>query len=365
MAALLNRNGWYYAQFYDRTRTPKRKQLPLHTRTRKTALRVLAKLEDQVAEGKLDPWATTVDPGLASSSIVTLGEAIAAFLAAKAHLRPAGLSSYATRLRLFERHVGAGLPLASLQSSHVAAFLNAAAVRDVTRRGYLMHLRVFFRWGVRIGALSSDVGGDVHLRRVPERAPCFLTPQELTHLLSTIRKGGRDGWMVPVVEATAFLGLRLGEACALTWQSVDLERARLTVSNTDTFTSKSGKERTLPLAPRPLAILQTLRAERTPSDPPHVFLSSRRNGVYPNLLSRRFCLYRRSAGLPEGLTFHSLRHTAASWLMMSGASIEAVRQYLGHSSIAVTQRYAHLSDASYFEQVSGALDRLWQQGRAG
>lgn len=60
------------------------------------------------------------------------------------------------------------------------------------------------------------------------------------------------------------------------------------------------------------------------------------------------------AGLPEGLRIHDLRHTAAAFMINEGANIELVRQQLGHSSIAVTNKHAHL----YPRQSVQLADRL-------
>ncbi len=60
-------------------------------------------------------------------------------------------------------------------------------------------------------------------------------------------------------------------------------------------------------------------------------------------VSKRFLHYRRLAKLPEGISFHNLRHTCASWLVMRGVPLSVVQYILGHSAIVVTQRYAHLA----------------------
>jgi site-specific recombinase XerD len=59
-------------------------------------------------------------------------------------------------------------------------------------------------------------------------------------------------------------------------------------------------------------------------------------------MSKQFKHYVREAELSERFRFHSLRHTFASWLAQSGASIAIISKILGHSSTEVTQKYAHL-----------------------
>ncbi len=63
----------------------------------------------------------------------------------------------------------------------------------------------------------------------------------------------------------------------------------------------------------------------------------------------------REAGLPDALRIHDLRHTAASFMICAGAHLELVRQQLGHSSVTVTQRYAHLYP-SQGEDLAARLD---------
>jgi site-specific recombinase XerD len=71
-----------------------------------------------------------------------------------------------------------------------------------------------------------------------------------------------------------------------------------------------------------------------------------------------------AAGLPEGLTIHHLRHTAAALMIREGAHMELVRDQLGHSSIAVTQRYAHLYPGAA-EEVAARLDRAYRARTCG
>jgi site-specific recombinase XerD len=93
-------------------------------------------------------------------------------------------------------------------------------------------------------------------------------------------------------------------------------------------------------------------------------LERRSEFVFPNYsgtqlhrqyLSRRFKHFVREAKLPEVINFHSTRHTAASWLAERGASIEAIRLYLGHSSVRVTERYMHLAPDAYANEIHAAL----------
>jgi site-specific recombinase XerD len=68
-----------------------------------------------------------------------------------------------------------------------------------------------------------------------------------------------------------------------------------------------------------------------------------------------------AAGLQTSLSIHHLRHTAAALMIREGAHMELVRDQLGHSSIGVTQRYAHLYPGAA-EEVAARLDRAYREG---
>lgn len=361
MASLVERHGWYYAQFYAKHQIPQKKQVPLSTRTRRTALTLLRRMENDVALGLLDPW--RMDHAAHVPVLRTLSEATAAFLDAKAHLRPDTVRCYASVLRLFAQHLAAELlrvpdvPLAALTPLHVQSFLSALTAGDVTRKTYLRQLRVFSSWLVKHKALKSDLTTDVQVRRVPDRFPKYFTPDDLARLLVLLHASPLHAWLADVVEVTAYLGLRLGEVCALRWGAVDFEARTLLVANSDGFATKSGKERVLPIPDAALVVLRRRHAEddQARHREAFVFHAGGGEGLKKMSVSHLFTKYRRKAALAEDLSFHALRHTAASWLMMNGASIEAVRLYLGHSSITVTQKYAHLSRSVFAEQIHAAF----------
>ncbi len=88
-----------------------------------------------------------------------------------------------------------------------------------------------------------------------------------------------------------------------------------------------------------------------------VFPSFNGNQLHRQYLSRRFKHFVRKAGLDERFNFHSLRHTAITWLISNGASLEAARIYAGHSSVRVTEVYGHLPEKEYGNQIELAFAR--------
>jgi integrase len=120
--------------------------------------------------------------------------------------------------------------------------------------------------------------------------------------------------------------------------------------------TKSGRPLSVPLNATALATLQALHENREPVSPyvfPH--RSSPNAGEPVMDIKNGF-----HAGLElaeiQDFTWHDLRHTFASWLMMRGASLRSVAELLGHASMKMTMRYAHLSPAFLSAEVS-RLDR--------
>src|SRR5690606_33455118 len=178
MASLLQdkRTGLYYAQFYDSSRRPRCKKLPLKTTRKRTAERALLRLEDAVALGELDPWlAPPEEPVEEREDLSLLGDAKRAYLASCAHLKPKTITSYEDVLRPFVAFMGEDFPVARLTGRRVLEWLDSTSANDVTRRKYTHHLGYLFRFLVRQGWMTEDISKKVPLRKIPEQAPKAMT----------------------------------------------------------------------------------------------------------------------------------------------------------------------------------------------
>lgn len=166
-------------------------------------------------------------------------------------------------------------------------------------------------------------------------------------------------------------GMRHGELIGLRWEDVDLVAGRIVVRqnvvNGKIGTPKSGKPREIPLGIEVRTALKEHRHLRGPLVFCHM------SGTLLGTVDTRLPLWRacKKAGLRQ-IGWHALRHTFASHLVMRGASIKAVQELLGHSSIQMTMRYAHLApevvnetvrllDAQGAEWVPGDLGRVWAE----
>lgn len=146
-------------------------------------------------------------------------------------------------------------------------------------------------------------------------------------------------------------GCRRGELLCLEWVRVDLLRRCFLLEARHT---KSSKRRTIPLNADALAAMVALQRWRDHYAPasPWVFPATTATGHIQRFKAGWSNACER-AGIVD-FRVHDLRHTCASWLVMAGVSLFVVRDLLGHSSITVTERYAHLAP----ERIASALDLL-------
>jgi integrase len=136
-------------------------------------------------------------------------------------------------------------------------------------------------------------------------------------------------------------GLRAGEVFALTWKDVDLDHGLITLLDT-----KNTKSRVLSMTDD----VKTFLVAKDQGGKQNLIFPDRQTGGIRKQISKSFPRAVVEAGLNEGIddrrqraTFHTMRHTFASWLVMNGISLYDVKELLGHATLAMTERYAHLA----------------------
>jgi integrase len=174
----------------------------------------------------------------------------------------------------------------------------------------------------------------------------FLTSEERERLLLACR-GARWPRLYALVLMALTTGARKGELVSLTWADVILDRGVATLHN-----SKNGDGRALPLVAAVVEELQRFKG----ADSERVFASSRRSNR-PYTFESLWTNALRTAGI-KNFRFHDLRHSCASMLAASGASLLEIADVLGHRQMQMAKRYAHLTTghkAALVTRVLGAI----------
>jgi site-specific recombinase XerD len=205
-------------------------------------------------------------------------------------------------------------------------------------------IKAAFSTAVRWQLLVANPFAGVKSLSVPQLRPVFFTRADFEALLAAIS----EAWLRELVIFSVATGMRQAEVTNLRWCDVDLEHRLIHVQSSPTFKTKQGRRRTIPLGNIPYAIL----AGKGVNDPQNYVFSRCGRKIGESFLTHRFKKRLRDAKLDERLHWHSLRHTHASWLVQSGATLYEVQKLLGHSSSATTQVYAHLQPEAMHETVN-------------
>ena len=208
---------------------------------------------------------------------------------------------------------------------------------------YFSALRRFLNLAIAEGLLPTNPVKGVKFFPEPVGRLRYLTDAEIARLREALSP---EHW-----SAVAFsleTGLRLSEQFCARWDCVDMEQGVLTIP-----LSKSGKTRHVILSEAARSILRNLS---TWTYSPYVFPSPLNAGQ--PMQGRNFVVKVYEPALErvgiQGSTWHTLRHTFASRAVMAGVDIRSVQELMGHSTITMTMRYAHLSPAHLRAAVNKA-----------
>jgi integrase len=280
------------------------------------------------------------------------------------------------RLHILSSSLGR-LPLDRVRPSHVEGWvveLRRKGLAESTIRSAYTILRAILDTAVRDGALGSNPAAAVRRPRVTIKEASHLTPVQVASLLHAAR-GTR---YAPLFALLVHTGLRRGEALALQWSDVDLERHTLRVRGTlsridgalvvtEPKTAKS--KRFVPISSPAEALLRAVRAAQEAErhqagsawhETGFVFTTEFGEPCDPRNAFRALRVAAIKAGLPEA-GLHTLRHSAASVMLIGGVPLKVVSDILGHSSIAITgDIYGHVSPdiaRQAIDLLGEALDR--------
>jgi len=211
----------------------------------------------------------------------------------------------------------------------------------------LRMLKAAFNTARRWKLLDSNPFEGVRLAGVPEREPLFFSPTDFEKLVACIK----GNWLKEIVLFAVLTGMRRGELLNLRWQDVDLHTRTIQIHSTPTFRTKQDRKRAIPLNDRAFYLLQSRYGKDTSE---YVFTLNGKQ-IFDGWLTHAFKKVVTRAKLgKEGLHFHSLRHTFASWLAQDGVSLYEVQKLLGHSSSSMTEVYSHLQP----EQMHSTVNRI-------
>lgn len=258
--------------------------------------------------------------------------------------------AYANDLADFRKYLGADVApvdIATLTLSHyLADMLGRRKLSAGTVRRRVACLRAFFRQRAERDAFADPCAAlKLQLPR-RKRLPRTLSRPEVTSLMVSLNLfvGARttgDATLASAVSLMVSTGIRVGELCKLAVDDVSPDGASCRIHG------KGSRDRVVYVSDGALrGDLRRLIEQRRRSGSPHgaLFLNRHAAPIKPQSIRSRLRRYARQIGLARRITPHMLRHTAATLLIETGVDIRFVQRLLGHSSIATTEIYTHVSD---------------------
>ncbi|MBQ13010.1 MAG: site-specific integrase [Gammaproteobacteria bacterium] len=193
-----------------------------------------------------------------------------------------------------------------------------------------------------------------HLRE-PKGRCRFLSESEQDALLLACKNCTKYPEMLTIVLLAITTGMRRGEIIGLRWHDIDFKYQRITLRIT-----KNNETRSVPLAGPALTSLKERAKVRPIDSTSFVFPSRGKKGLTKSFnMDYAWILVRTEADLVD-FRFHDLRHTAASFLAMSGATLREIADILGHKTLAMVQRYSHLTDDHRSATVERMVDKMFR-----
>lgn len=190
----------------------------------------------------------------------------------------------------------------------------------------------------------------------PEARIRWLTREEAQQLIATAGKEEKAQHLPDFIRLALNTGCRANEILGLEWSRVDLQQRLIFLEAKHT---KAGKRRSVPLnsdAYNALLSRARFRAEHCPNAS---WVFCHEDGQRIGSVKKSFATACRGAGI-EDFRIHDLRHTCAAWLVSAGVPLLEVKDLLGHSTVIMTEKYAHLAPDNVRRavQIAGTLSHV-------
>ena len=232
-----------------------------------------------------------------------------------------------------------GKAISHVNYNDLQAYQSALEENGYSRATINRHMaavKSILSFGHKLGYLPFNVGAVVKLTDPKNRMAERILDELQVMTIIALEPNPRNKLILHFLYSS---GGRVSEVCNLTWRDLKAVGDRGQV----TFYGKGGKTRVVPLKQTLWKALQSIKPSDTQPDDP-VFTSRKRNvnngGIRPNQVREIVRLAGERVGI-EGVSPHWLRHSHASHSLDRGASLQIVKESLGHSSISITERYLH------------------------
>lgn len=199
-----------------------------------------------------------------------------------------------------------------------------------------------------LGWIQNNPAFNVSKLPEPKGRVRFLSDDERNRLLEAVKKAANP-FLYPAVMVAISTGARRGEILSLRWEDIDFKRGWIVLQKT-----KNGDRRGIPLKQKALNAMRNLYEKRHSDE--FVFPNKTNSGNFDIRRSWEKAL--KQANI-ENFRFHDLRHTFASYMLMNGTPIVGLADMLGHKTLQMVKRYAHLADKYKSDAVENMNKKIF------
>lgn len=329
---LFKRNGYYQIQYFDENLQRIRRK-SLKTKIKNEALLQLTDFKKSLLQAQTRPIIT----------VYIFRDKYKKFI--RENYSKKYCTSVDLSFRMLTKFLTKDINLSNLNNVMMEKFLiHIFGKSKYAAMLYLRTLKAAMNRAVSWGYIDKNPFKGIKLPKIPQKYPIFITENELDLIISRIKENDiRD-----IVTIAFYTGMRVSEILNLCWKAVDMSSGIITVQNSGTFTTKSKRERVIPIHEKIRHVLNS-RLKKSK----YIYVFSKCGILYQeNYVSKKFKNAVRDVKLSDSLHFHSLRHSFASNLVKKGVSLYVIKELLGHESITTTEIYSHLQNESLINAIS-------------
>lgn len=248
----------------------------------------------------------------------------------------------------FQKRLG-DKPLNEITVRECELFINTNQPSPFTARKHYAHLKSAFNTALQWGMIENNPFVSFKKPKIIEKSVDYFSEKDFVELYKSLpyytyaEKRFRN-----LVCFDFETGMRLGEILSLEWKAIFEITSNVIVQNTTHFTTKSKKNRKVPLTYKALDIIidqrKCTKAQKNEliKESQYVFPNRKGKPLSESYIEHLFATYCKRLFPGRKLSFHSLRHGYATRLALDGVDVQEMQLALGHSSVNVTQRYTHL-----------------------
>jgi len=260
---------------------------------------------------------------------------------------PHTLTSYTTDLIDFFDYLESQFDVVdvkAISSGFIRSWLAGLKEKGLTSKSVnrkISSLKSFFKYLLKTGEIENSPMSSVISPKISKRLPVFIKEDDTKKLVVALNQSAED-WkslnakmLITIFYAT---GMRLSELINLKEKQIDISRGHIKVLG------KGNKERIIPVSNEVIVVIgeyQQLKRRDFAGTADYLLITEKGNKLYPRYAWQLVNQVLGQASTLDKKSPHVLRHTFATHLMNNGADLNAVKELLGHSSLASTQVYTH------------------------